>query len=179
MAKSADPTLKPLEAEAEQARVLLQTLSTVGATLADEPDQTIQDLLEGETSFVEALSAAVSSIQYDEALAQAAEAMRDEIEARMARIRDRAQIKRQAVLYALQSADLASRKFELPQGTVYVAKTGGTAVEVTDETLIPARFWKTEPKLVKSDISKAIKAGEEVPGAKLAEARETLTIKTR
>lgn len=40
---------------------------------------------------------------------------------------------------------------------------------LTDETLIPEQFikTKTETSVSKTDITKAIKAGEEVPGAKL------------
>lgn len=40
---------------------------------------------------------------------------------------------------------------------------------LTDETLIPEQFikTKTETSVSKADITKAIKAGEEVPGAKL------------
>lgn len=45
------------------------------------------------------------------------------------------------------------------------------AVEIFDEKQIPAEFMKTpktpDPKPSKADISKAIKAGREVPGAKI------------
>lgn len=53
------------------------------------------------------------------------------------------------------------------------------AVEIFDEKQIPAEFMKTpkppEPKPSKTDISKAIKAGKEVPGAKLVK-RDRLEI---
>ncbi|QTP32780.1 hypothetical protein B7759_01358 [Burkholderia glumae] len=46
-----------------------------------------------------------------------------------------------------------------------------SAVEIFDEKQIPAEFMKTpkppEPKPSKADIAKAIKAGKDVPGAKL------------
>lgn len=170
----------PLRDEAEEARTLLQTLLTLGQVYADEPDDVIQTLLEGETSFVEAVSAAVTAIQYDEALIEAAKAMRAEIEHRIARFEERAALKRQAVLSAMREAGVEGRKFELPQATVSVTQTGGSAVEIVDEAEIPARFWKpSDPKLAKTEIAKALKAGEEVPGARLADPRPTLTIKSR
>lgn len=47
-----------------------------------------------------------------------------------------------------------------------------SAVEIFDEAQIPAEFMKTPPtpkaKPSKTDISKAIKAGREVPGARIA-----------
>lgn len=45
------------------------------------------------------------------------------------------------------------------------------SVEIFDEKQVPKEFWKTpktpDPKVSKSDISKAIKAGTEVPGARI------------
>lgn len=45
------------------------------------------------------------------------------------------------------------------------------SVEVFDEKQVPATFWKApktpDPKISKSDISKAIKGGVDVPGARI------------
>lgn len=44
-----------------------------------------------------------------------------------------------------------------------------TSVKIEDETLIPPQFIKTETKIIKTDLSKALKNGEEIAGAKLLE----------
>lgn len=51
-----------------------------------------------------------------------------------------------------------------------------TAVQIEDETLIPPQFIKTETKIIKTDLSKALKNGEEIAGAKLVE-NQSLSIR--
>lgn len=47
-------------------------------------------------------------------------------------------------------------------------RTAPPSVKITDESKIPAQFWKTPaPTISKEEIKKAIKAGESVPGAYL------------
>ena len=51
-----------------------------------------------------------------------------------------------------------------------------TVVKVEDETIIPPQFIKTEWKVSKSDLAKALKEGEQIPGARLVE-NQSLQIK--
>lgn len=51
-----------------------------------------------------------------------------------------------------------------------------TSVKIEDETLIPPQFIKTETKIIKTDLSKALKNGEEIAGAKLVE-NQSLSIR--
>lgn len=51
-----------------------------------------------------------------------------------------------------------------------------TAVEVTDESLIPEECWRVKREIAKSEISAALKEGREVPGAQLI-TRNRLSIK--
>lgn len=47
-------------------------------------------------------------------------------------------------------------------------RTAPPSVKITDESRIPAQFWKASaPTISKEEIKKAIKAGESVPGAYL------------
>lgn len=47
-------------------------------------------------------------------------------------------------------------------------RTAPPSVKITDESKIPAQFWKASaPTISKEEIKKAIKAGESVPGAYL------------
>lgn len=60
-------------------------------------------------------------------------------------------------------------KIETPIGNIKFTKS--TAVEIYDEKLIDKKFIKieTKEKISKTDIKNALKAGEEVQGAKLVE----------
>lgn len=51
-----------------------------------------------------------------------------------------------------------------------------TSVQIEDETLIPPQFFKTITSVSKSDLTKAIKNGEEIAGAKLVE-NQSLSIR--
>lgn len=70
---------------------------------------------------------------------------------------------------------LAGKKFECADFKASYRKS--QAVEVTDAEKIPAPYLIIqEPKVDKAGIKKALKAGEEVPGAKLVE-RNNLSIR--
>lgn len=70
---------------------------------------------------------------------------------------------------------LAGKKFECADFKASYRKS--QAVEVTDAEKIPAPYLIIqEPKVDKAGIKKALKAGEEIPGAKLVE-RNNLSIR--
>lgn len=70
---------------------------------------------------------------------------------------------------------LAGKKFECADFKASYRKS--QAVEVTDAEKIPAPYLIVqEPKVDKSGIKKALKAGEDIPGAKLVE-RNNLSIR--
>lgn len=70
---------------------------------------------------------------------------------------------------------LAGKKFECADFKASYRKS--QAVEVTDAEKIPAPYLIIqEPKVDKAGVKKALKAGEEVPGAKLVE-RNNLSIR--
>jgi hypothetical protein len=57
------------------------------------------------------------------------------------------------------------RRYETPLAKLSTRKS--QSVEVLDEASIPTAFWVIKKELSKSEISKAIKDGESVPGAQL------------
>jgi len=57
------------------------------------------------------------------------------------------------------------RRYETPLAKLSTRKS--QSVEVLDEASIPIAFWVIKKELSKSEISKAIKDGESVPGAQL------------
>ena len=60
------------------------------------------------------------------------------------------------------------RKMELPQATISLRAVPPKA-EITDEALVPSKFWKAQdPKLDKKAVLDALKGKEDVPGASLS-----------
>lgn len=89
--------------------------------------------------------------------------------------RRRAKAYKAGQLKAYMDMFLAGKKFECTDFKASYRKS--QAVEVTDAEKIPAPYLIIqEPKVDKAGIKKALKAGEEVPGAKLVE-RNNLSIR--
>ena len=87
-------------------------------------------------------------------------AMKDSIEKKLDKFK--CYIKRAMVVNGIE-------KIETPIGNIKFTKS--TAVEIYDEKLIDKKFIKieTKEKISKTDIKNALKAGEEVQGARLVE----------
>ena len=68
------------------------------------------------------------------------------------------------------------------ESDVFTASLGkpGKVVEILDESLVPAIMLKYTPATytpIKADIARALKAGQDVPGCKLTDAKAPLRIK--
>ena len=50
-------------------------------------------------------------------------------------------------------------------------------IEVSDETVIPEKFFRIKKEIDKTAVKKALEVGDEVPGALLVEGKHRLTIK--
>lgn len=89
--------------------------------------------------------------------------------------RQRAKLRKAESLKQYLEYALSGQKFESPR--VVVSWRKSQAVVLTDESQIPVQYLEPQaPKIIKTEISKALKAGGEVPGAVL-ETRQNLQIK--
>jgi len=68
------------------------------------------------------------------------------------------------------------RKYQGAAGTASIRFVAASPVIVNEDS-IPERFFKTERKILKADINKAIKDGEEIQGVAMGNGYETLTIR--
>lgn len=66
-------------------------------------------------------------------------------------------------------------KLELA-GLRITAKGGAEAVQIDDESLVPAEFYRIKKELDKAGIKKAIKAGGDVAGARVVPGKTSITI---
>lgn len=156
---------------AGQYRQLAETLAD-----GDFDMQTIADTIEA-SGIVDALQDKAQGV---ELVARAAVAYVPAIDAEIARLQALKE-RRQKIAQGLRDylrvnmETAGIDKIECPLFRLTLKKNP-PAVEVLDERQVPSQFWVTpppkvpEPRIDKKAIAAAIKAGEEVPGAKLVQA---------
>jgi Gp157 protein len=143
----------------------------------DEDDDTLRDTLEGLSTLPEALAETLRSHLDDVALAEALRARLSEMQDRLSRIEGRAEKKRTFVASVMERADL--RKLTEPDFTVSLRPTPAPLL-VTEETEIPAAYWKPQPpKLDRKGLIAALNSGTQVSGAALGNGGVTIAVRTR
>ena len=151
----------------------------IKAAIGDEAGdpQLLLDMVEGETSLFECLTVLVEEIQEDEIILNGIKELATSLQARKSRTEKTIETKRNLCLMAMEKVSIPSVK--LPAATLSISNTPAQAV-VTDESLIPTRFWEPQdPKLKKADLASALRAGEKVPGAELSNGGVKLTLRVR
>lgn len=133
---------------------------------AIDDTQLVVDTLEGETDVFTVLDTLVEAASRDALLVNAARERIKRIEARQDRLRA-------TVQQMLEALDL--HKVERPLYTASLAFN--TKAIVTDEAVLPPQYIRHRPDLI--GINKALRAGEEVPGATLGNPQPSLRIATR
>ena len=147
------------------------------AIFADIDDDTLTDTLEGLSSLPEALASVVRAYLEDLDLAAALGMRIGELQARLARFEARAEKKRALVTLVMERAEL--RKLQEPDFTVSL-RAVPPALVVSDETAIPAYYWKPQPaKLDRKGLFASLNAGQAVPGAALGNGGTTISVRTR
>lgn len=160
-----------LQQEAQAALALREALTK----LPGMDDDTVRDSIEGETGLHEALAGAAAILTDCEVMQDGLEAKIEEFEARLKRYKDRDGFVRAAIEQAMTIGNL--KKHELPDCTLSLSLRGGGVV-VTDEAIVPSRFWKPrDPEIDKAAIKAAIKDGETVPGASISSGSVSLTVR--
>jgi hypothetical protein len=162
----------------EQAMAAAQSVRQ--AILAEDPDlatdeTALRDLLDGETDVYDVLRRMVRFVLDAESLAAAAGDRAEKLSARKARFQKRAQIGRGAVMAMMDA--LGEQKLPDAEFTVTL-RQGVPGVYITDETALPDAFVKVTRAPMKAEIGNALKAGEHIPGAELANGMPQLTIRS-
>lgn len=163
---------RALQIQGEAARALLANIRDI---IGDDEEMAFV-AVEGETRLLEAISAGVDRIAELNAHCEALDIKCKALGERRSRFEEQAVRIKAALHVAMGQAEL--RKLELPQATLSV-RAVAPSPEVTDESAIPAKFWKAQdPKLDRKALLAALKAKEHVPGALLGNGHETLAIKS-
>ena len=147
------------------------------AMFTDIDDETLADTLEGISSLPEALATVVRAYLEDLSLVATLGMRIGEMQERLARFEARAEKKRVLVTQVMERAELP--KLQEPDFTVSLRAVPPGLV-VSDETAIPADYWKPQlPKLDKKGLLASLNAGQVVPGAVLGNGSTTIAVRTR
>lgn len=160
--------------------VLSHEYRTLAMRLADTDldDQTIADTLEAEAGDLEAKCTATAMVCRNiEATAAAIKEAEGEMKRRREAMERRAEALRRYLLESMLHAGI--RRVDHPMLSLAV-KGKAASVQIIDEAQVPAEFFDQPPapppKLSKSRIAAAIKAGRDVPGAKLGDDDKRLEV---
>ena len=163
--------LVSLHTETQAAAALVQSLNYL---LADD-EEARADAVEGETNLNEEIAGAVKRLIELEAMRTTISTMIADLKTRNHRFEAQHERIRTAIGMAMEAVNL--RKLELPTATISL-KAVPPKVEITDESIIPAVFFKTqEPKLDKLELMKALKDKKDVPGAILSNGGLTISVR--
>lgn len=157
--------------ETEAAKVFLANLRDI---LGDD-EQAKADTVEGETNLHDAIGIAVERIFALDEMIAGIDTKLTELKTRLSRFDAQRENIRTAICAAMEAGSL--KKFEHALATVSLRSVPPKA-EITDEALIPSKFWKAQdPKLDKKAVLDALKAKEAVPGAVMSNGSVTVSIK--
>ena len=147
--------------------------------LSDEPDiddLALADTLEGATDLNERIVGLCRAVRETRVLADGLAGMIGEMAARKKRLEARADRLRALALWAMSAAALD--RITAPDVTL-TRSAGKPSVHILDVAVLPAHFVRLDPFPDRVAIRAALKRGEDVPGAMLANAGLILTIRTR
>ena len=158
-------------------------LETVTATLLEadpqlrDDDALFADMLDGEGGdAVDLLRAALRASLEADAQARACKARIGQLAERQRRHEGRAAALEGAVHQAMR--DLGIPRLRDAEFTAS-RREGGERVEVADAALLPPAYVRTRQEPDKAALLAALKAGQAIPGAVLAQGDETLTVKVK
>lgn len=134
------------------------------------------DTLEGETNLTDRIAWMVRQIDDDEIMISGIKDRMTALQARLVRIQQRLQAKKDMIVEALEDTDIP--KITKPDFTLSLRSVPGTA-RVTEEDKLPDEYTTTvtttKPNMRQINI--ALRAGKEIAGAVLSNSYRTLTIR--
>lgn len=135
------------------------------------------DMIEGETDLGEACAVVYEETLEDEILLAGLVAKIEELQTRKGRMEKSIETRRNIILMAIDKAGMGTLK--TPLGTMSVRAIPPKLV-VSDEALIPAKFWKpANPTLDKKAVKAALDAKEIIPGATLSNGGIGLSVRVK
>jgi len=140
-------------------------------------EQTLADTVEGLTDLHEILTAIIRAALTDQTLATGLESRIAEMQARLNRLQDRADKRRQIAKDVMVELDL--KKLTTPDFTASI-RPGTPALMVIDEAAVPSIYWQPrEPRLNRQGLANDLKQGAEIAGVALSNPEPILSVRTK
>lgn len=151
--------------------------SELRARFAEIDDETLADTLEGISDLPDLLKETMRSSLMDEALAEGLKGRLSEMKERLERLQERSLRKRDTILHTMVKADLLKLMAEDFGVSV---RRGPQRLEIEDETKIAEPFLIPQPpRLDRTGLLAALKAGQSITGASLAEGQLHLQVRVK
>ena len=140
-------------------------------------DETLQDTLEGISDLPDLIQEVIRSSLEDEALVTGLKERLGQMQERLARLQARREKKRALACWAMGSAQID--KLQAPDFSVSI-RQGPPHLEIVDETTIPEEFYVPQPaRLDRIGLTTALKRGQVIQGAQLAQAEPSIAVRVR
>lgn len=153
-----------------------RTRASLLAAFPDIDPETLRDTVDGETGALDAAATLIRESEEDKAMVAGLKDYIAALTKRKERLSDRAAKRKAAALALMQ--EIGERKLIRPDFTASVsASPPGT--RIVDEAALPPWAWRPHPPTLDTQTIRArLLAGEEVPGAILANGEPSLRVLT-
>lgn len=152
---------------------LLGVIYTNNPELKDD-DQFKLDILEGSTDYLDIINKCLLELSITEGYIEGLKLSRSRMEDKIERHSVKVDTIRKVLRRMLEMADV--RTVKAANGTISLAHKP-LGVEIVNEDLIPAELMRIKKEPNKTLIGQKLKAGEDVPGARLSNGGETLIVR--
>jgi hypothetical protein len=147
------------------------------ALYEDIDDETLHDTLEGICNLPDLVKAIVRSSLDDEVLIGALKQRVEDMQARLSRLKDRFDRKRELACWAMTNAEMA--KIQTEDFTLSL-RQGPPRLDVTDQEKIPTEFFISQPpRLDRTGLISALKRGDVIPGSILINGEMHIAVRVR
>jgi hypothetical protein len=147
------------------------------ALYEDIDDETLHDTLEGISELPELIKAIVRSSLEDEVLIGALKQRVEDMQARLSRLKDRFERKRELASWAMTNAEINKI---LTEDFTLSLRQGSPRLDVVDQDRVPAEYLIAQPpRLDRSGLISALKRGDVIPGALLINGDMHIAVRVR
>jgi hypothetical protein len=163
-----------VQTEVSQYLILADQLK---ALYQDIDDETLLDTLEGISDLPELIQGLIRSSLEDEALISALKQRIEDMQARLSRLKDRFERKRELATWAMTNAEIL--KMQTADFTLSL-RQGPRRLDVVDQDKVPSEYLIPQPaRLDRSGLIGALKRGDVIPGAVLVEGEMHVAVRVR